>query len=90
MDYNIPMMKLANHDSLLYITSCYVGIECELLTAQDNGSITIGPRTVGSLVIYTCDDGFTLNVPTPAFRTCQLNGSWSEDQPTCDRKCTCS
>ena len=71
------------------ITQLYyiAGIECEALTAPENGSIIVGPRTVGSLVIYTCDDGYELSVPQPAYRQCQANGTWSGEEPTCDREC---
>ena len=62
------------------------GIECDILTAPDNGNIIIGPRTVGSLAIYICDDGYTLSIPSPAYRQCQVNGSWSRVKPTCNRK----
>lgn len=63
-----------------------VDIECEELLPPDNGSIIIGPRTVGSLAIYLCDDGFTLSIPSPAFRRCGMIGLWSGTPPMCDRK----
>ena len=77
------MPLLRNHDDTCHQ---YAAIECEVLTAPENGSIIGGPKTVGSLVIYACDDGYMLSVPQPAFRQCQANGSWSGDEPTCDRK----
>ena len=64
----------------------HAGIECDELTIPDNGSIIIGPRTVGSLAIYICDIGYTLSVPSPAYRQCQANGTWSRVEPTCNRK----
>lgn len=64
----------------------YAEIECDVLTKPENGNIIIGPRIVGSLAIYTCDVGYTLSVPSPAYRQCQANRTWSRVEPTCDRK----
>ena len=64
----------------------YAEVECDTLTEPENGSIITGPRVVGSLAIYICDVGHTLSVPSPAYRQCQADKTWSGVEPTCDRK----
>ena len=56
---------------------------CPTLTDPANGIVTWTGLTPGSTATYTCDVGFELNgVET---RTCQSDGTWSDDPPTCDR-----
>ena len=38
--------------------------------------------SVGDTVGYECLEGFVLSGPMT--RTCQLNGTWSGDDPTCE------
>ena len=41
--------------------------------------------TVGSLAIYTCLDGYSLNESSGnRMRTCSINGSWEGTPPTCE------
>ena len=92
MFYQLPMLHDRIHlqqevilNTLSWIRN-YTGVECVSLSPPENGSIIIGPRTVGSLAVYSCDVGYSLSIAQPAYRRCQVNGSWSGYEPTCDRK----
>ena len=54
---------------------------CPSLTDPANGTVTWTGLTPGSTATYTCDEGFELN----RVQTCQSDGTWSDDPPTCDR-----
>ena len=40
--------------------------------------------TFGQSVVYSCNEGFTLN--GDARRTCTVNGNWTGSAPSCDRE----
>ena len=50
-----------------------------------NGKRAITGYTVGHTVTYTCNAGYKLSGITR--RTCQSNGVWSGNLPSCPRKC---
>ncbi|XP_065905187.1 sushi, von Willebrand factor type A, EGF and pentraxin domain-containing protein 1-like [Dysidea avara] len=63
-------------------------LTCPPLTSPDNGSIECslgddGTSIEGSSCIYICDEGFEIS--GTIIRECQSNGSWSGDEPTCER-----
>ena len=41
----------------------------------------MGVITLGSIATYMCDDGYVLTGNST--RTCQADGTWSGDSPTC-------
>ena len=57
-------------------------IDCGSLDDPTNGQVSLDETTVGSIATYTCDPGFMLigNME----RTCQENGEWSGNEPTCE------
>ncbi|XP_011409624.1 PREDICTED: CUB and sushi domain-containing protein 1-like [Amphimedon queenslandica] len=59
-------------------------VDCGRLQAPMDGSIAFqfDLTTFNSVATYSCNFGFTLI--GSANRTCQLNGSWSPDAPTCN------
>ena len=64
-------------------------VTCLPLTSPDNGSIECslgddGTSIEGSSCIYICDEGFEIS--GTIIRECQSNGSWSGDEPTCERR----
>ncbi len=68
---------------------------CRILPPIANGSINYTsdemPRPIGTVAIYSCDDGFFLNGSEK--RTCflqALSGLWDESAPTCDPESECS
>ena len=55
-----------------------------MLPDIDNGHVTFTDNTrYTSVAIYSCDEGFRLSSPNG--RYCQMDGTWSDDEPTCDR-----
>ena len=52
--------------------------------APANGQQIGSGTTVGSIVTYTCNPGYTLQRDNN--RTCMANGHWSGRAPICDRK----
>ncbi len=56
-------------------------VMCEELLAPVNGMIMLMGRTPGSIAMYSCDMGFRLNGEIT--RTCQTDGNWSDEEPTC-------
>ena len=49
-----------------------------------NGQVQFPSTTVGSVATYSCFTGYTLNGTSN--RTCEADGEWSGDPPTCDSK----
>ena len=58
-------------------------IMCPTLPDPLNGTVTWTSLTPGSIATYTCDEGFELT--GEGNRTCQNDGTWSDDPPTCER-----
>ncbi|ELU03676.1 hypothetical protein CAPTEDRAFT_126293, partial [Capitella teleta] len=40
------------------------------------------PATVGSVIIYSCEEGYSLNGTSEI--VCEANGEWSGNSPSCD------
>ena len=56
-------------------------VDCGTLDPPTDGSIDLPATTFESVASYRCDTGFTL--AGPATRTCQADGTWSDDAPIC-------
>ena len=56
---------------------------CPMLTDPADGQVVWTGLTPDSTATYTCDEGFELNGTQT--RTCQSDGTWSGDPPTCER-----
>ena len=52
-----------------------------MIIAPENGQVSVEEVTFTSVATYSCDDGFMLNGNKR--RTCQADGTWSGDNPTC-------
>ena len=52
--------------------------------ADPNGDLNVDRTTLGGTASYSCDTGFVLVGQATA--TCQSNGEWSSEAPTCERK----
>lgn len=57
-------------------------VDCGTLVAPSNGGIITGATTVGSVVRYTCNEGF--RVVGEAVRRCEVDGRWSDPPPVCE------
>ena len=69
---------ISSHSSFAVISCPTPGV----IVSPDNGRVSVGGVTIGSVATYSCDDGFTLM--GTATRTCTSDGTWSGDNPTCD------
>ena len=61
--------------------SSATAISCGLPANPVNGSVSVPAQTYGSTATYSCTPGFALS--GAATRTCQDDGTWSGDVPTC-------
>ena len=61
--------------------SMNLAIRCEPLRPLLNGTILGNDMLFGAIVRYQCNVGFRLQGPQT--RTCQADGTWSDNQPTC-------
>ena len=59
-------------------------VDCFNLTAPSNGQVSLTTTTFGSVVMYTCKEGYL--VMGSAMRECLANGSWSQQEPVCQSK----
>ena len=62
----------------------FSAILCPALSDPDNGNVETTDNRVGDVANYKCDYGFMRN--GVAQRTCQLDGTWTDEAPTCDRE----
>ncbi|XP_078667358.1 uncharacterized protein LOC144909170 [Branchiostoma floridae x Branchiostoma belcheri] len=63
-------------------STCRV-IKCPLLSPPTNGSLSpVGSNTYLDVVTFSCDHGYELDGSTSA--TCQGDGTWSANVPTCN------
>ena len=74
-----PALDVTSPHSSSVVISCPTN---GIIVSPDNGGVSVGGVTFGSVATYSCDDGFTLM--GTATRTCTSDGTWSGDNPTCD------
>ena len=59
-------------------------VDCLNLTDPSNGQVLLSTTTFRSIATYSCEEGYILiGIP---MRECQSNGSWSEEEPSCESK----
>ena len=56
-------------------------VRCPNLCDPNNGAVDFYDTTVGSVAMYTCNEGF--NLSGAVNRDCQANGTWSPSEPIC-------
>lgn len=69
------------HSSIMYFMN--VG-DCPPLSDPQNGMVMEMGRSFGSKAMYSCDLGYMLDGAMT--RTCQINGTWSGEEPRCKGK----
>ena len=78
--FNRTPLKLV-HGIIISLMFMYLG-DCSSLPNPDNGLISISGTTSGSIATYSCDNGCTRRGSQT--RTCQSDGTWSGNAPTCE------
>lgn len=73
------------HNFLCNVCSSPV-VDCGLLSSPINGDVAFSSTTFGSTATYSCSPGFILQGFSR--RVCTSDGTWSDSEPTCVRKCT--
>ena len=74
----------------MYMVHSFVlcaAVDCGPLPPPKNGLVSITSTTVSSIASYECERGFGL--VGVSSRVCQVDGTWSEEEPVCERKSTC-
>ena len=60
-------------------------VDCGSLPGPTNGAVSTSSGTnENDTAIYSCETGYNLN--GEIIRTCEDDGQWAPDEPTCDRK----
>ena len=59
-------------------------VDCGDLSSPSNGLVQFALTTLGAIAVYTCDSGYMIE-EGPS-RTCEANGNWSGNTPTCECK----
>lgn len=67
----------------------FSAISCGIAQPPGNGSVSGNEFTLGSKVIYECNEGYRLQSSQQSTAVCQEDGSWSNagKPPVCQRKC---
>ena len=60
-------------------------VTCKVLQSPLNGRVIQTGTQVGDMATYACLPGFVLR--GPEIRTCEANGAWSLQEPTCVGEC---
>ena len=69
---------------LLYTLDITSIVSCGSLPSPLNGQVQLNGTTVGSVANYSCNRRYILNGTST--RTCEADGEWSGDPPTCERE----
>ncbi|XP_064385046.1 sushi, von Willebrand factor type A, EGF and pentraxin domain-containing protein 1-like isoform X2 [Halichondria panicea] len=59
-------------------------VQCPLLFQPSGGTVTISSRAPGGIAFYRCNTGN--NLIGPSTRSCQTDGTWSGNAPTCQAR----
>ena len=73
---------VCDHDSIFVHL---VVVDCGPPSDPDNGDVSVGFTTFGSIAAYMCNSGYVLSSAS-FIRSCQGDGEWSGADPTCDRE----
>lgn len=61
----------------------HAGVLCDNLFSPLNGDVSLTGTAFQDTATYTCDEGYVLNGDET--RECLSTGSWSGEEPVCDR-----
>ena len=57
-------------------------MDCGPLEVPNNGQVSASETVYNYTATYTCNTGYVLSGGST--RTCQVNGEWSGNAPTCE------
>ena len=73
---------MCNNHQVTFMLSPFTVVDCGALTDPANGQVNHTAKTTfGQTVTYSCDTGY--NLVEDSTRTCQADGMWSGNDPTC-------
>ena len=85
MDGSQIIATLDKHVAMILVLSVcatlYYVVDCGNLTDPVNGNVMVSGTLEGDTAEYSCTEGYELN--ENATRTCESNGTWSGEEPTC-------
>ncbi len=61
------------------------GVQCSELSQPSGGTVTITSQAPGGIAFYRCNTGN--NLIGSSTRSCQTDGTWSGNAPTCQGDC---
>lgn len=70
--------------SVLQCVIRIIVVDCGDLAPPMNGNVSVDGTVYESVAMYVCYDGYILM--GERHRVCLDNGSWSHEQPLCERK----
>ena len=84
--FTIYQMHISTCDFLLFNSYVFtqIGVVCPIPSSPANGQVSGEGNRYGDTVNYTCNNGYMLR-GNPS-RKCQADGSWSGENPCCERK----
>ena len=76
-------VDVSSNSDFKWCNTLLTAVNCGNLTDPANGSVNhTGGTTFGQTAIYSCDIGY--NPVGDSTRTCQAEGNWSGNAPTCE------
>ena len=61
-------------------------LQCEALSPSEHGNVSSTDTLFGSVVVHTCETGFTFDIGPSVETRCNETGGWSKHPGQCHRK----
>jgi len=81
LELQLNYSHLTQLHSLLPRTTLSAGVTCSVLEPPESGRVSLTGTRVGDSATYSCLPGFELQGVER--RTCQSNGEWAYEAPSC-------
>ncbi len=85
MELHQHAVSSINYWILQTINCNHHAVQCPLLFQPSGGTVTITTRAPGGIAFYRCNTGN--NLIGSSTRSCQTDGTWSGNAPTCQGDC---
>lgn len=84
MNFEVSLYQVLIMELLCYIVISFIpAVHCPALTDPPNGNVNQKGNRPGDRATYSCNTNYILSGDRT--RTCQNDGSWSVEAPTCER-----